>query len=92
MKEQALPYLVSRRAVYNAHFLKSLQNFPIFSNQTRLQGKAKQNQVVWFICRGALRLRLYVTNYENCAVSELTNQTNTLRVKNVAYQKVSHLF
>ena len=30
--------------------------------------------------------------YANCAVSELTNLTNTLRVKNVAYQKVSHLF
>ena len=37
-------------------------------------------------------MRLYVINDENCAVSELTNQTNTLRVKNVAYQKVSHLF
>ena len=37
-------------------------------------------------------MRLYVTNYENCAVSELTNLTNMLRVKNVAYQKVSHLF
>ena len=33
-----------------------------------------------------------MTNYANCAVSELTNLTNTLRVKNVAYQKVSHLF
>ena len=33
-----------------------------------------------------------MTNYENCAVSGLTNLTNTLRVKNVAYQKVSHLF
>ena len=38
------------------------------------------------------RLRLYVTNYANCAVSELTNQTNTHCVKNVASQKVSHLF
>jgi len=37
-------------------------------------------------------LRLYVTNYANCAVSELTNLTNTLRVKNVACQKVSNLF
>ena len=37
-------------------------------------------------------MRLYVINDENCAVSELTNQTNALRVKNVAYQKVSHLF
>ena len=37
-------------------------------------------------------MRLYVINYENCAVSELTNLTNTLRVKNVAYQKVSNLF
>ncbi len=37
-------------------------------------------------------MRLYVINYANCAVSELTNLTNTLRVKNVAYQKVSPLF
>ena len=36
-------------------------------------------------------MRLYVINYENCAVSELTNQTNAPRVKSVAYQKVSHL-
>ena len=31
-----------------------------------------------------------VTNYANCAVSELTNQTNALCVKNVAYQKALH--
>ena len=49
-----------------------------------------------FVCiRGktvAERLRLYVTNYMSCAASELTNLTNTQRVKNVASQKVSHLF
>ena len=36
-------------------------------------------------------MRLYVINYENCAVSELTNRTNAPRVKNVSYQKVSPL-
>ena len=49
-----------------------------------------------FVCirakKVAERLRLCVANYANCAVSELTNLTNTQRVKNVAYQKVSHLF
>ena len=49
-----------------------------------------------FVCirakKAAERLRLCVANYVSCAASEPTYQTNALRVKNVASQKVSHLF